>query len=343
MYPTWGLYGAAAPGPYPPPPAMMPPPPLPGPPPAVLSSALPPQVPVAAAPYAASSSASATAPGSGTSGFLSLQEQHLAQLQQLQQMHQKQLQSVLLGGPPPPPGPPPPSLPPPPLPSASAPAAASWQPPVPSGPPPARTFHKQFKHRDPPPPPPPREPQIRNPPMPPMPRAEESVEPPQALQEWESPEPLASPHMDMDMDLSSPPQSPSQPYMPPLETDPYALPSPPPQAYQAHSQLPPAFSEQTFSEPSPTAASQAYLPQSQPYPPTPQPSSSQALQSNAPSGSQTESRFTPQISQPALEPQEFRQGGGENTDNRSERLQSTSHPDLSSMTPQVRTKCICHL
>ncbi|KAK9409583.1 YLP motif-containing protein 1 [Crotalus adamanteus] len=334
MFPTWGLYGAT-PGPYPPPPTMLlPPPPLPG----VLPTAMPPpQVPVVPPPVLGSyATSSANTAATGTGGFLSLREQHLVQLQQLQQMHQKQLQTVLLGGGPPP-GAPPPNMPPP-LPSSSI-ASISWQPPVPIGPPPARSYQKQFKHRDSLPPPLPRESQFRNPPMPPLSSTNEVAESSQPRNEWEPLVSSASPRMDMDMDLSSPPQSPSQSFVPQLEVDPYV---PPPQPLPAQSQIPPPQSYQShlpvsqavpkaFSDPS-SAVSQSYPTQSQTYQPNYQ-SSSQLGQPIATSASQPESHFTSsQITQTTSEPPELRLSSG--PEKECEQQQSSSHADLSTMTPQ---------
>ncbi|XP_053553165.1 YLP motif-containing protein 1 [Bombina bombina] len=63
---------------------------------------------------AAPSSFPPAAPPPPPAAFTSFREQHMAQLEQLQRMHQKQLESVLTPGAPPPPGPPPPACPPPP-------------------------------------------------------------------------------------------------------------------------------------------------------------------------------------------------------------------------------------
>ncbi|XP_060037275.1 YLP motif-containing protein 1 isoform X5 [Erinaceus europaeus] len=111
MYPNWGRYGGSSH--YPPPP--VPPPPV--------------AVPEASAGPGYSSAAPAS------SGFLSFREQHLAQLQQLQQMHQKQMQCVLQ------PHHPPPAPPPPPPPGG---AYGDWQPPGP-----ALSYQKQqqYKHQ----------------------------------------------------------------------------------------------------------------------------------------------------------------------------------------------------
>uniref|UniRef100_A0A8D0HBN7 YLP motif-containing protein 1 n=1 Tax=Sphenodon punctatus TaxID=8508 RepID=A0A8D0HBN7_SPHPU len=356
------MYGA---GHYPPPPTSIPPPlPLPGPPLTVPPPGLPPPSVPPLGSYGPLPGSSAPPPtAAGSTGFLSLQEQHLAQLQQLQQMHQKQLQSVLLGGPPPP-GPPPPGLPPPPL-AAPTVSYAEWQPPMPPAPPPVRSYQKQFKHRDPPPPPPPRDPQLRKPPLPPVPWADDVHEPSQS--EWEpmapsSPVPM---EMDMDMELSSPPHSPPspphspsppdlpcpppvQPYMPPAHSEPYMPPaqtppslSPRPQTFLARSQ-PSQPNPPSYMEPPSSTVSQSYLPPAQPYlqhsqsymAPS-QLSPSQLPQSSmAPSFSQSKSHFSAaQPAQPTAAQQETIQSGAQDIDT-SYNEESTPQPDLSNMTPQ---------
>ncbi|XP_069714633.1 YLP motif-containing protein 1 isoform X2 [Phaenicophaeus curvirostris] len=323
MYPAWGLYGAA--GHYPPPPTSIPPPPLPMPPPNVPPPAVPP-MPMPGYPPPGPAPAPPPPPA-GTSGFLSLQEQHLAQLQQLQQMHQKQLQSVLLG--PPPPGPPPPGLPPPPLPGSFA----EWQQPPPPAPPPARSYQKQFAHREP----------GRKPPAA---RERDGEQTPGGRGDWGEPGP-AEP-VPMDMELSSPPQSPqaAPPYPPPgpaflpppaepFPTQPPPAQSPPLQPYLPRaqpSQPPPSFSEPPpgYLEPPPAAASQpylpapGYLPQPQPYLLSSQASPSQPAQSSSvpPPAKPSQAHFPPPqtpLSQPEAVPGAAKDG---------------EQPDPSTMTPQ---------
>ncbi|XP_015720611.2 YLP motif-containing protein 1 isoform X3 [Coturnix japonica] len=326
MYPAWGLYGAA--GHYPPPPTSIPPPPLPMPPPSVPPPAVPPMPlpgypPPGPAPPAAAPPP--PPPPSGTSGFLSLQEQHLAQLQQLQQMHQKQLQSVLLG-PPPPPGPPPPGLPPPPLPGSFP----DWQQPPPAvPPPPVRSYQKQFSHREPPP-------NARKPPPNAASRERDGAEPPAGHGEWGEPAP--SEPVPMDMELSSPPQSPQPAAQPYLSSQPYLPPpasSPPPQPYLPRpqaSQPPPAFSEPppSYLEPPPSGAAPPFLPPpAQPYLPPPQPYLLPAQASPSqpappgPAAKAAQPRFAPQ---PAALPEGGAEGGAEQ--------RGTPQPDPATMTPQ---------
>ncbi|XP_041572731.2 YLP motif-containing protein 1 isoform X2 [Taeniopygia guttata] len=346
MYPAWGLYGAA--GHYPPPPTSIPPPPLPIPPPSVPPPAVPP-MPLPSYPPPGPAPPAAAPPPAGSSGFLSLQEQHLAQLQQLQQMHQKQLQSVLLG-PPPPPGPPPPGLPPPPLPGSFT----DWQqqPPVPPVPPPVRSYQKQYAHREPPP---------RKPP--PAARDRDGQEPPGGHGEWGEPVPAES--VPMDMELSSPPQSPqpgaqpylppAQPYLPPPQTEPYLPPAQPPPAQSPPlqpylpraqpSQPPPSFSEPppSYLEPPPVTASQPYLPppaqgymaHPQPYLLSSQSSPSQPAQpalapSIPPPVKPSQAHFPPpqtSLPPPAAAQPEAAQGAAKEGG-------GTEQPDPSTMTPQ---------
>ncbi|KAK2530723.1 Ylpm1 isoform B [Columba livia] len=338
MYPAWGLYGAA--GHYPPPPTSIPPPPLPIPPPSVPPPAVPP-MPLPS--YPPPGPAPAAPPPTGTSGFLSLQEQHLAQLQQLQQMHQKQLQSVLLG-PPPPPGPPPPGLPPPPLPGSFT----DWQQPPPSVPPPVRSYQKQFAHREPPP--------ARKPPA--AARDRDGQEPPGGHGSWG--EPVPSEPVPMDMELSSPPQSPqpaaqaylppAQAYLPPPQAEPYLPPaqSPPLQPYLPRaqaSQPPPSFSEPppSYLEPPPATASQPYLPppaqgymaHPEPYLLSSQASPSQPAQpslapSIPPPAKPAQAHFPPpqpSLALPAAAQPEPVQGAAKEAD-------GSEQPDPSTMTPQ---------
>ncbi|XP_071665535.1 YLP motif-containing protein 1 isoform X3 [Patagioenas fasciata] len=338
MYPAWGLYGAA--GHYPPPPTSIPPPPLPIPPPSVPPPAVPP-MPLPS--YPPLGPAPAAPPPTGTSGFLSLQEQHLAQLQQLQQMHQKQLQSVLLG-PPPPPGPPPPGLPPPPLPGSFT----DWQQPPPSVPPPVRSYQKQFAHREPPP--------ARKPPA--AARDRDGQEPPGGHGNWG--EPVPSEPVPMDMELSSPPQSPqpaaqaylppSQAYLPPPQAEPYLPPaqSPPLQPYLPRaqaSQPPPSFSEPppSYLEPPPATSSQPYLPppaqgymaHPEPYLLSSQASPSQPAQpslapSIPPPAKPPQAHFPPpqpSLALPAAAQPEPVQGAAKEAD-------GSEQPDPSTMTPQ---------
>nr|XP_041572732.1 YLP motif-containing protein 1 isoform X3 [Taeniopygia guttata] len=346
MYPAWGLYGAA--GHYPPPPTSIPPPPLPIPPPSVPPPAVPP-MPLPSYPPPGPAPPAAAPPPAGSSGFLSLQEQHLAQLQQLQQMHQKQLQSVLLG-PPPPPGPPPPGLPPPPLPGSFT----DWQqqPPVPPVPPPVRSYQKQYAHREPPP---------RKPP--PAARDRDGQEPPGGHGDWGEPVPAES--VPMDMELSSPPQSPqpgaqpylppAQPYLPPPQTEPYLPPAQPPPAQSPPlqpylpraqpSQPPPSFSEPppSYLEPPPVTASQPYLPppaqgymaHPQPYLLSSQSSPSQPAQpalapSIPPPVKPSQAHFPPpqtSLPPPAAAQPEAAQGAAKEGG-------GTEQPDPSTMTPQ---------
>ncbi|NXW42636.1 YLPM1 protein, partial [Nyctiprogne leucopyga] len=345
MYPAWGLYGAA--GHYPPPPTSIPPPPLPIPPPSVPPPAVPP-MPLPSYPPPGPAPATAPPPPTGTSGFLSLQEQHLAQLQQLQQMHQKQLQSVLLG-PPPPPGPPPPGLPPPPLPGSFT----DWQQPPPPVPPPVRSYQKQFAHREPPP--------TRKPPA--GARERDGQEAPGGHGDWG--EPVPSSPVPMDMELSSPPQSPqpaaqaylppAQAYLPPPQAEPYLPPAQPPPAQSPPlqpylpraqaSQPPPSFSEPppSYLEPPPATASQPYLPppaqgymaHPQPYLLPSQASPSQPAQpslapSVPPPAKPPQAHFPPpqpSLPLPAAAPPEAAQGAAPEAG-------GTEQPDPSTMTPQ---------
>ncbi|CAO2586938.1 YLP motif-containing protein 1 [Lemmus lemmus] len=188
MYPNWGRYGGS--NHYPPPPVPLPPPPV----------ALPEASP---GPGYSGSTAPAAVPSS--SGFMSFREQHLAQLQQLQQMHQEQMQCVLQPHHlPPPPLPPPPVMP--------GGGYGDWQqppPPMPPPPGPALSYQKQQQYKH------------------------------QILHHRDGPPGLVP------MELESPPESPPVPpgaYMPPSQS--YMPPPQPPPSYyppsSAQPYLPPA-------------------------------------------------------------------------------------------------------
>ncbi|XP_048218287.1 YLP motif-containing protein 1 isoform X4 [Perognathus longimembris pacificus] len=289
MYPNWGRYGGN--NHYPPPSIPPPPPPV----------ALPEASPGPGYP----NSTAAAAPSS--SGFLSFREQHLAQLQQLQQMHQKQMQCVLQPHHlPPPPMPPPPVMP--------GGGYGDWQPPPPPMPPPpgpVLSYQKQqqYKHqmlhhqRDGPPglvpmeldsPP-------ESPPVPPgsyMPPSQSFMPPPQ-------PPP------------SFYPPSSSQPYLPPAQPSPSQ--SPPSQSYLAPT---PTYSSSSSSSQSFLSHSQTYLPPSQASPSRPSQghSKSQLLPPpSVPSGNKTT------VQQEPLE---------SGAKNKSAEQQAAPEPDPSTMTPQ---------
>ncbi|XP_040831215.1 YLP motif-containing protein 1 [Ochotona curzoniae] len=291
MYPNWGRYGGSS---------HYLPPPVPPPPPVALPEASP-------GPGYSSSTTSA-APSS--SGFMSFREQHLAQLQQLQQMHQKQMQCVLQPHHlPPPPLPPPPGMP--------GGGYGDWQPPPPPMPPPpgpALSYQKQqqYKHqmlhhqRDGPPglvpmeldsPP-------ESPPVPPgsyMPPSQSYMPPPH-------PPP------------SFYPPSSSQPYLPPAQPSPSQ--SPPSQSYLGPT---PSYSSSSSSSQSYLSHSQSYLPSSQASPSRPSQGHSKGLlpppPPSTPAGTRTGGQQEPLESGAKIKSSEQQQ-------------QAAPEPDPSTMTPQ---------
>nr|XP_007985475.1 YLP motif-containing protein 1 isoform X3 [Chlorocebus sabaeus] len=291
MYPNWGRYGGSS---------HYPPPPVPPPPPVALPEASP----------GPGYSSSTTPAAPSSSGFMSFREQHLAQLQQLQQMHQKQMQCVLQPHHlPPPPLPPPPVMP--------GGGYGDWQPPPPPMPPPpgpALSYQKQqqYKHqmlhhqRDGPPGLVPMELESppESPPVPPgsyMPPSQSYMPPPQPPPSY------------------YPPSS-SQPYLPPAQPSPSQ--SPPSQSYLAPT---PSYSSSSSSSQSYLSHSQSYLPSSQASPSRPSQghSKSQLLAPpppSAPSGNKTT------VQQEPLE------SGAKNKS--AEQQQAAPEPDPSTMTPQ---------
>ncbi|XP_075388100.1 YLP motif-containing protein 1 isoform X1 [Tenrec ecaudatus] len=288
MYPNWGRYGGSS---------HYPPPPVPPPPPVALPEASP-----------GPGYSSSTAPSS--SGFMSFREQHLAQLQQLQQMHQKQMQCVLQPHHlPPPPMPPPPVMP--------GGSYGDWQPPPPPMPPPpgpALSYQKQQQYKH------------------------------QMLHHQRDGPPALVP-----MELDSPPESPpvppgsymppSQPYMPPPSYYPpsssqsYPPPaqpspsqSPPPQSYLA----PTSYSSSTTS--TSTSTSSSYLSHSQAYLPSSQASPSRPSQGHPKSQPQAPPPPAGPSGNKAPVQPEPSESGPKNKS--SEKQQATSEPDPSKMTPQ---------
>ncbi|XP_038193644.1 YLP motif-containing protein 1 isoform X2 [Arvicola amphibius] len=291
MYPNWGRYGGS--NHYPPPPVPLPPPPV----------ALPEASP---GPGYSGSTAPAAAPSS--SGFMSFREQHLAQLQQLQQMHQEQMQCVLQPHHlPPPPLPPPPVMP--------GGGYGDWQqppPPMPPPPGPVLSYQKQQQYKH------------------------------QILHHRDGPPGLVP------MELESPPESPPVPpgaYMPPSQSYMPPPPQPPPSYYPPSSAQPylpsaqPSPSQSPPSQPylaptpsysSSSSSSQSYLSHSQPYLPPSQASPSRSSLGHS----------KPQLLPPPSVPsgnkttvqQEPLESGAKNKN--AEQKPAASEPDPSTMTPQ---------